>query len=283
MHNATNIYLANLSLSDLLLLIIGLPSELNLFWQQYPWSFGHKFCKIRAFSSETCSYVSVLTIVILATERYTAVCEPIKNRIVARNRRQIYVISISWMISLLSALPIAIFTTLFYIEYPPGSGLYSKNSSICAMLTPYMPKYPLYELSSIIFFLIPLFIISLLYIKMGLAIHQSVAICNNLKKSSAKTSPSLSDVSQTINMKKISKFVHAVALMFFFCWAPFHLQRLLYVYGQDADYYLDINEWLYLMSGCLYYSSTIVNPLLYNFVCKNYRTACLKLMRFIFS
>lgn len=61
--------------------------------------------------------------------------------------------------------------------------------------------------------------------------------------------------------------------MFFICWAPFHAQRLLYVYAQGSDYYPDLNEWLYILSGCLYYFSTTVNPILYNVMSMKYRQA----------
>lgn len=61
--------------------------------------------------------------------------------------------------------------------------------------------------------------------------------------------------------------------MFFLCWAPFHAQRLLYIYAQDSDYYPDLNEWLYILSGCLYYFSTTVNPILYNLMSVRYRQA----------
>lgn len=65
----------------------------------------------------------------------------------------------------------------------------------------------------------------------------------------------------------------AVVIMFFVCWAPFHAQRLLYIYAQKSDYYPDLNEWLYIMSGCLYYFSTTVNPILYNVISIKYRQA----------
>ena len=76
-----------------------------------------------------------------------------------------------------------------------------------------------------------------------------------------------------VNVKYDNYILGAVVSTFFICWAPFHTQRLLYVYGQDADYYPDMNEWLYIFSGCFYYSSTAVNPLLYNFMSSRYRAA----------
>ncbi|KAG5319885.1 CAPAR protein, partial [Acromyrmex heyeri] len=71
MQTATNYYLFSLAISDLTLLLLGLPNELSVFWQQYPWVLGTGLCKIRAYVSEMSSYVSVLTIVAFSMERHT--------------------------------------------------------------------------------------------------------------------------------------------------------------------------------------------------------------------
>lgn len=52
MQTATNYYLFSLAISDLTLLVLGLPNELRVFWQQYPWALGTGLCKIRAYVSE---------------------------------------------------------------------------------------------------------------------------------------------------------------------------------------------------------------------------------------
>lgn len=50
-------------------------------------------------------------------------------------------------------------------------------------------------------------------------------------------------------------FTAAVVLTFFVCWAPFHAQRLLYLYGQRWEHYKTFNEWLFVSGGYLYYIS----------------------------
>lgn len=61
---------------------------------------------------------------------------------------------------------------------------------------------------------------------------------------------------------------------FFLCWAPFHAQRLLYVYAdRSAPYYSVINEWLFYIAGCFYYFSSTINPILYNLMSVKYRLA----------
>ncbi|XP_011138480.1 neuropeptides capa receptor isoform X1 [Harpegnathos saltator] len=268
MQSATNYYLFSLAISDLTLLILGLPNELSVFWQQYPWALGAGLCKIRAYVSEMSSYVSVLTIVAFSMERYLAICHPLSVYSMSGLKRPTRFIFAAWSIAIVSAIPFAIYTKVNFVEYPPGSGNYSADSAICAMLLPDMPNFPLYELSCIVFFLIPMLVILIVYTRMGLKIRSST------KDALGPVQGTLhGEYRQIQSRKSVIRMLSAVVIMFFICWAPFHAQRLLYVYAQGSDYYPDLNEWLYILSGCLYYFSTTVNPILYNVMSMKYRQA----------
>ncbi|XP_071864086.1 neuropeptides capa receptor isoform X3 [Bombus fervidus] len=182
MQTPTNYYLFNLAVSDLLFLILGLPFELSVFWQQYPWQWGLGICKLRAYVSETSSYVSVLTIMAFSVERYLAIYHPLRHY-GSGLKRSIRSIFGAWLIALIFAMPFAAYIDIDYVEYPQS----------------------------------------------------------------------------------------AVVITFFICWAPFHIQRLLYVYEDST--YDDINQWVYPLTGCLYYFSTTINPILYNVMSAKYRNA----------
>lgn len=269
MQTATNYYLFSLAISDLTLLILGLPNELSVFWQQYPWTLGVPLCKFRTYVSEMSSYVSVLTIVAFSMERYLAICHPLRVYTMSGLKRPMGFVIAAWSIALVSAIPFAIYTKVNFVEYPPGSGNYSKDSAICAILSTNLPNFPLYEISCIVFFFLPMLVILVVYIRMGLEI----------KRSTKRTSGPImhgaihGETRQVQSRKSTIRMLSAVVVMFFICWAPFHAQRLLYVYAQDTDYYPDLNEWLYVLSGCLYYFSTTVNPILYNLMSMKYREA----------
>ncbi|XP_029160795.1 neuropeptides capa receptor-like isoform X2 [Nylanderia fulva] len=265
LHGRSNICIL---LSSLFQVSEGLPNELSVFWQQYPWALGVGLCKIRAYVSEMSSYVSVLTIVAFSMERYLAICHPLYVYSMSGLKRSTLFILAAWSIAIISALPFAIYTKVNFVEYPPESGNYSADSAICAMLLPDMPKFPLYELSCIVFFLIPMLVILVVYTRMGLKIK------NSMEKILGPIQGSVhGDSQQTQSRKSVIRMLSVVVIMFFLCWAPFHAQRLLYIYAQDSDYYPDLNEWLYILSGCLYYFSTTVNPILYNLMSMRYRQA----------
>ena len=40
-----------------------------------------------------------------------------------------------------------------------------------------------------------------------------------------------------------------MVIAFFVCWAPFHAQRLLYVYAKQSPYYADANEVMFYITG----------------------------------
>lgn len=69
----------------------------------------------------------------------------------------------------------------------------------------------------------------------------------------------------------------AVVVAFFICWAPFHAQRLVAIYGgglqAEPPYKLKIYEIITYVSGILYYVSTTVNPVLYHIMSNKFREA----------
>jgi hypothetical protein len=74
MRTPTNYYLCSLAISDLLMLILGLPMELYaVFTPSYPYLFGEIVCKLRAFLIEFTSYASILTITSFSVERWLAI------------------------------------------------------------------------------------------------------------------------------------------------------------------------------------------------------------------
>lgn len=261
MHTSTNYYLFNLAIADLLYLLFGLPFEIHMFWHQYPWIFGLAFCKFRSLATEACSYASVLTIVAFSVERYIAICHPLYSYVMANLKRVIYVIILIWLLSLLSASPVAYLRFVQFLRYP-ASGIELPDSGICIMRTDFAG---LYETSSMAFFVIPLLVIIVMYAQ--------VATKLNLRLGRFGKRATDANSKQLKATRNIVRMLIVIVITFFISWAPFHAQRLVFTYGQHWSNYTAINEFLFTIGGCFYYLSCTINPIIYNVMSHRYRTS----------
>lgn len=268
MHTATNYYLFSLAVSDLLFLLMGLPYDLSIYWHQYPYNMGLAFCKIRALISEASTYVSVLTIVAFSMERFLAICHPLHLYTMSGFKRAVRIVAALWIISFLSAVPFGVFTEIDYLKYPLDNSTIL-DSAFCGMLEN-TPGFPLWELSSCLFFVIPMVVIMILYGRMGCRIRSRTrhSIALGVQQGSMHK-----ESRHQQSRKAIIRMLAAVVITFFVCWAPFHAQRLMYLYARHWKHYQDLNTWLFSVGGWLYYVSCTINPILYNVMSHRYRVA----------
>uniref|UniRef100_A0A6P7GH40 Neuropeptides capa receptor-like isoform X1 n=1 Tax=Diabrotica virgifera virgifera TaxID=50390 RepID=A0A6P7GH40_DIAVI len=271
LHSTTEYYLLNLAVSDLTLLIFGLPYDVTLFWHQYPWTLGDFCCKARALISETASYVSVLTVVAFSTERYLAICHPLYTMVITNLQRSLRIISGLWIISLLCAIPFAYYSGVDFISYPFDSDNIIPQSAFCAMTS--QPEYiPLAEISTIIFFFLPLMIIIFQYIKMGMIIRETTKKGYFYEEEGTGT-VTIRNNRQIRHRHNVIKMLSYVVFGFFISWCPFHTQRILSIYLNNHSHFDELNYWLYITAGVFYYSSSTLNPILYNVMSEKMRNA----------
>ncbi|XP_018311154.1 neuromedin-U receptor 2 [Mycetomoellerius zeteki] len=266
MHTATNYYLFSLAVSDLLLLVSGLPAEMYLVWYKYPYIFGEGFCVLRGLASETSTNASVLTIASFTVERYVAICHPFLSQTLSNLSRAIKLILIIWLVALLFALPQALqFGVVRHNEHP--------DMVMCTVKRIIVSHS--FELSTFLFFVIPMCLITFLYVLIGLKLRKSnMTVPGRTESRNCIHYPGRSS-------RRVLKMLVAVVIAFFICWAPFHVQRLIAIYGTNTEDHITSNgpwmEFLYLLmtyvSGVFYYVSTTINPILYNIMSNKFRMA----------
>ncbi|GFU26064.1 pyrokinin-1 receptor [Nephila pilipes] len=185
MHTATNYYLFSLALSDLSLLVLGLPQELYQLWYKYPYVFGEPFCFLRGLTSEMSTNASILTITAFTIERYVAICHPFRAQTMSHLPRAVKTIVGIWVIAGLCALPTAMQFGIRYELDENGQTLW--KTALCNIINPF-PH--IFEISTGLFFALPIVVISVLYILIGIRLRQvsignrkeSINDCNHLSK-----------------------------------------------------------------------------------------------------
>lgn len=131
MQTPTNFYLLSLAVSDLLVLLLGMPLELYEMWQNYPFLLRESGCYFRTFLFETVCFASVLNVTALSVERYVAVVHPLQVKCTATRSHVKKVILLLWAISLLCAMPN---TSVHGINViPPEYGRHFPASATCCV------------------------------------------------------------------------------------------------------------------------------------------------------
>lgn len=131
MQTPTNFYLLSLAVSDLLVLLFGMPLELYEMWQNYPYLLRESGCYFRTFLFETVCFASVLNVTALSVERYMAVVHPLKVKCTATRSHVKKVILVLWALSMLCAVPN---TSVHGIDViPPKFGRHFPASAMCCV------------------------------------------------------------------------------------------------------------------------------------------------------
>lgn len=266
MHTATNYYLFSLAVSDLLLLVSGLPAEVYMVWCKYPYIFGEDFCVLRGLASETSVNASILTITAFTIERYVAICHPFLSQTLSNLSRVIKLILAIWLMALACALPLA-------LQF--GVVQHSDNPEMVMCTVKRIIIDHSFELSTFLFFVLPMCLITFLYVLIGLKLRKSnMTVPGRTESMRNCRHPGRSS-------RRVLKMLVAVVIAFFICWAPFHVQRLIAIYGTNTEDHITSNgpwmEFLYILmtyvSGVFYYVSTTINPILYNIMSHKFRIA----------
>ncbi|XP_013420640.1 QRFP-like peptide receptor, partial [Lingula anatina] len=98
MRTVTNTFLLSLAVSDLLIAAVCMPFQLyELAYQE--WSLGEGLCRFYAYFQGVLIVSSILTLLIVAVDRYYAICHPLKARHVHTVNRALIITAVIWALS----------------------------------------------------------------------------------------------------------------------------------------------------------------------------------------
>ncbi|CAG0917938.1 unnamed protein product [Notodromas monacha] len=174
MQTATNYYLFSLAVSDLLFLMLGFPDEMNKTWNKRNYVFGAAFCWLRGLGAETCANASILIIVAFTVERWIALCHPFSRAHHSGTRlgRVTKIICTLWVLGLIFAVPQV--TLLGMVQEVTCDGQPIPDEQICSIDQEYnnYARYA-FQASTFLLFVLPMVIISFLYIRICLSLSRS--------------------------------------------------------------------------------------------------------------
>uniref|UniRef100_A0A8C2F1F8 Atypical chemokine receptor 3b n=1 Tax=Cyprinus carpio TaxID=7962 RepID=A0A8C2F1F8_CYPCA len=257
----THLYILNLAIADLCV-VATLPVSISSLLQLGHWPFGGAICKITHLIFSVNLFSSIFFLTCMSVDRYLSVklfgVGPSQRK---RRIRQLICVGV-WLLAFFAALP-----ETYFLQAEKSS---HSDSIICNLM------YPLTGIKEwtvgikmsffMLGFAIPFPIIAVFYVLLAGTIQPSA------------------DQEHRISRRLIFTYI----VVFLVCWLPFHGALLLDTLAflnvlpfnctlENALYAaLHLTQWFSLLHCC-------VNPIIYNFINKNYRYDLMKAFIFKYS
>uniref|UniRef100_A0A668AJZ9 Melanin-concentrating hormone receptor 1 n=1 Tax=Myripristis murdjan TaxID=586833 RepID=A0A668AJZ9_9TELE len=249
-----DIFIFNLSIVDLLFLL-GMPFLIHQLLGNGAWHFGATMCTVITALDSNSQIVSTYILTAMTLDRYLATVHPIRFNYVRTPCVAALVISLVWVLSLLTIIPVWMYAGLM----PLPDGLVG-----CALLLP-NPVTDTYWFTLYQFFLafaLPLAIICVVFFK----------ILQHMSTSVAPLPPR----SLRVRTRKVTRMAVAICLAFFICWAPYYILQLVHLGVQNPSLAF---SFAYNIAISMGYANSCINPFLYIILSETFKKQFLRAVR----
>ena len=258
-----NLMILNLAVTDLLMAILPMPIIGFYFVIYWPnWTFGETLCNITTYVSVLSALVSLLTMVLIAFERYFTV---LRNKRMLKRRSVKIVLCLLWIFSAAAFLQPRI-TNKSISKH----GFKHGDWNVCSRMDSKVIFDKGYKISRIglpIIVVLIQFGLLLIYVRMG------VFLWRNRRKGHGNERKRANK-----NIRAL-KLMFAIVLTFYICWFPYQVVSFLRIFPIPSDNpYVDPTGMLIAYSLAMFNSS--VNPILYALISRKFRAAYRDIFRY---
>ena len=264
MRSVTNSLIANMAIADLLMTFSAMPYSVAYSFVQSRWFggiMGMTTCKILHFSITLSIAASILSLIVIALDRFVAVAYPFKR---LRSIRKISATSgIIWVLSVILSSPNL---------YSYKAILVQDGNYHCFVMWEPLASRIYFTFVFISLYIVPLFVIAVFYciISFKLWVRQ---IPGN---------PTAANIRHAeLGKRRTIKMLIVVVIVFALCWLPAHLMHYFNFYDEKTTRKLP--ELLYLVAFGVSHANSAINPYLYIILSRNFRRAFFEVIRSCFN
>uniref|UniRef100_A0A8C6UQG6 Gastrin-releasing peptide receptor n=1 Tax=Neogobius melanostomus TaxID=47308 RepID=A0A8C6UQG6_9GOBI len=227
------------------------------------WLFGRAGCKVIPFIQLTSVGVSVFTLTALSADRYRAIVKPLDIQTPSSTSIIVLRAALIWLLSLLLAIPEAVFSDLHTFHIPATN----ESFVTCAPYPHAGELHPkIHSMASfLIFYVIPLLIISVYYSYIARSLMESAANLPGEINVHTKR--------QVESRKRLAKTVLVFVALFAVCWLPSHVIYLYrsYHYSQVRSGHVAGAFRVQRGARILAFTNSCLNPLALYFLSDSFR------------
>ncbi|XP_061101712.1 neuropeptide Y receptor type 1-like [Conger conger] len=260
MHNVTNILIANLSVSDLLVSVVCLPFTLVYTFMDH-WVFGEAMCKLNSMVQCFSVSVSIFSLVLIAVERHQLIVNPRGWR---PNNLHAYVsIAVIWLLAGCTALPFMFFSLVTDdpLKLLPHFQEQYSGKVVCLENWPSRTFRLAYTTCMLLIqYVGPLCFIFICYFKIYTRLKKRSNMMDKMRESKYRSSET----------KRINVMLFSIVVAFAVCWLPLNIFNAIIDWNHEAAMNCNHNP-LFSLCHLTAMASVCVNPLFYGFLNRNFQ------------
>ena len=269
LRTSTNYYIVNMAVSDLLCACFNWPlyaAEGMLTTRVFISKPVATFvCKVGMYFRGISQVVSVLSLILIAVDRYVAIVFPLKLTVLARGRIRLSLLVLTWIIPVACGFPYFLYTKIVKVD----------DQTFCRIVWDKLVNTTFNFAGFVVFYCAPLFAMTVLYTRIGRTVK-------NRPNTADKTQDHLANKRQQQN-QRITKILISIVVAFFICWTPLCIYLALKMFHPV----LFARDKCKVMVALFFYLfpslSTAINPIILFLFSTNYRQALKDLSLLLFN
>ncbi|KAF4084889.1 hypothetical protein AMELA_G00111220 [Ameiurus melas] len=256
-----NMFIINLAITDFLMCVTQTPTFFIASMHRR-WIFGEKGCELYAFCGALFGMCSMITLMIIAVDRYIVITRPLASIGKMSHKRAFCVLALGWLYTLFWSLP----PFFGWSAYVP-EGLMTSCTWDYMTFTPSVRAYTM--LLFVCVFFIPLFVIMYCYFCIFRAIRNTTSAVGKISEEGGITKDSIKKFHRLKSEWKMAKVALIVILLYVVSWSPYSCVALTAFAG-----YADLlTPYMNSVPAVIAKASAIHNPIIYAITHPKYRSA----------
>ncbi|XP_071128533.1 substance-P receptor-like [Mytilus edulis] len=274
MWTTTNYYLVNLAVADLMVTIsctwVTLVDDVT-----EGWVLGKFFCKINTFTQILSLVASVLSLTLIAYDRFFGIVFALRAHMTTRRAKTSLIFI--WICSAGIASPTLITRQLKVRVWSNHTEQWcddvwpTMTENIGNMTMSSMPSRTAYYVSvSVILYFFPMLIMTLAYSIIIIKLWSSTIPGEKVDRRME---------AQSRTRKKVIVMLVAILIVFVVCWLPY---QVILLYSELRPNRLKLGDWYYglnFAACCMSYSNSALNPLIYTGFNENFKKGITNVLR----
>lgn len=258
MRNVTNVFIANLSCSDILMCIVCLPVTI-IYTLMDRWILGDTLCKLTPFVQCISVSVSIFSLVLIAMERYQLIVHPTGWKPVVG--QSYLAVGVTWIVACLISVPFLSYSVLA-LPFQNLSVPFPVDHFVCMERWPSVRQRRAYTTFLLVFqYFLPLALIAVCYLHVYLRLRRRKDMVERGRNATQNNNK---------GSNRINAMLITIVVAFALSWLPLNVFNAVFDWNHEAIPSCS-HDTIFSFCHLMAMVSTCVNPVIYGFLNSNFQ------------